>query len=208
MIKFLPERYSAVLEIGCGTGKFIGHLKEKASECWGIEQNKLSADEASVIADKMLIGFYQDVQEEVPNEHFDLIVCNDVLEHIENHEWFLKSLLTKLNDKGTLVLSVPNVRFLPNLFEILIQKDWRYRDAGILDQTHLRFFTKKSLSRTLQNAGWQIETIQGINRYGNNPLSPKRIVSYIGQILLGRDTAFLQFAVKAKKLTNTPVKNV
>ena len=150
-------------------------------------------------ADRILVGSFESVKEELPDCYFDLIICNDVIEHIEHHNLFLEQIKTKLSDNGSLIVSIPNVRFLPNLYELLVLKDWRYRKAGVLDQTHLRFFTRKSLVRTLENSGWHVEKISGINRYGNRILSLKRLVSYIGQVLLGFDTAFLQFSVRARK---------
>lgn len=200
MLALLPDDYSKVLEVGCGAGNFIKSLK-KSSESWGIEQNHDAAALAAKHMDQVFVGPYQSVSEKIPNNYFDLIICNDVIEHIEHYDSFLDDIKNKLSNNGALMISVPNVRFLPNLFELLVLKDWRYRNAGILDKTHLRFFTRKSLCRVLEELGWQIEIIQGINRYGNKPFGPKRIASYLGQLFLGADTAFMQFGVLARKLS-------
>lgn len=198
MTTFLPTNYSKVLEIGCGTGNFSSTLAHQ-SESWGVEQNIASAQSAKTRLDKVLTGYYDDVCHDIPDEYFDLLICNDVIEHINQYDAFLNDIKNKLSDDGVLVLSIPNVRFLPNLLELLFLKDWRYRDAGILDKTHLRFFTKKSLIRTLNQTGWTIEKIDGINRYGNKRYGLKRILSFLGQLLLGFDTAYLQFGVRARK---------
>ena len=196
MKAFLPQHYSKVLEIGCGEGNFSRTLDRKV-EYWGVEQNKASAEIAAESLHRLLLGTYQSVCDTIPDNYFDLIVCNDVIEHIEHYDQVLAHLKEKLTSDGSLLLSSPNVRFLPNLLALLVQKDWQYKDAGILDRTHLRFFTRKSLLRALENAGWTVETIQGINRYGNRVCSPKRIASYLGQLILGRDTAYMQFGVRA-----------
>ena len=198
MVAFLPANYSRALEIGCGAGTFIDALN-KGAERWGVEQDSAAAELAIKRADRILVGSFESVKEELPDCYFDLIICNDVIEHMEHPGLFLEQIKTKLSDNGSLIVSIPNVRFLPNLYELLVLKDWRYRKAGVLDQTHLRFFTRKSLVRTLENSDWHVEKISGINRYGNRILSLKRLVSYIGQVLLGFDTAFLQFAVRARK---------
>jgi len=198
MLAFLPDHYSKALEVGCGAGNFIKSLNG-GTESWGVEQDNAAAALAAQHMHKVLVGSYQSVSEQLPDGYFDLIICNDVIEHIEHYDKFLQEIKSKLSNNGALLISIPNVRFLPNLLELLLRKDWRYRDAGILDRTHLRFFTRKSLCRTLQELGWQITTIQGINRYGNRTFSPKRFLSYLGQALLGRDTAYMQFAVLACK---------
>jgi len=197
MQALLPNHYSKVLEVGCGAGSFIKSLS-KSTESWGVEQDSSIAAEAGEHLNKVLVGTYQSVYEDIPDNYFDLIICNDVIEHMEHSDKFLKGIHSKLAKGGALLLSIPNVRFLPNLFELIVLKDWRYRDAGILDRTHLRFFTRKSLLRTLEETGWRVEAFQGINRYGNRKLGLKRLLSYLCQPILGADTAYLQFAVRAR----------
>jgi len=199
MSAFLPDDYSKVLEIGCGVGNFAHNLSRK-NEYWGVEQDENSAQLAKRHIDHVLSGAYDIQRDQIPENYFDLIICNDVLEHIEHYGEFLEDLKCKLTKRGAIVMSVPNVRFLPNLFELMVMKDWRYREAGILDKTHLRFFTYKSLIRTLEHSGWSIDIIKGINRYGNKPFGPKRVVSYFGQIFFGSDTAYMQFAIRARKI--------
>ena len=64
---------------------------------------------------------------------------------------------------GVIVGSIPNVRYHKNLFNLLFAKDWEYMDWGILDRTHFRFFTEKSLRRSLSSAGFEVEDFRGIN---------------------------------------------
>ncbi len=198
MREFMPDTYSRVLEVGCGSGNFAKSFNVNV-ESWGVEPDAAAAAIASKHMTKVIVGSYESVCEDIAENYFDLIICNDVIEHIEHYDKFLTDIKNKLTHNGTLLMSIPNVRFLPNLFELLVLKDWRYREAGILDKTHLRFFTRKSLQRTLEELGWKIETIQGINRFGDRPYGPKRFLSYLGQAFLGTDTAYLQFAIRARK---------
>ena len=200
MKKVLPKTYSKVLEIGCGHGFFRDNLNTE-HEYWGVELDADAAQAAHGRLDKVLTGVYDSVQQDLPDAYFDLVICNDVIEHMDDYEKFLREIQTKLTKNANLVVSLPNVRFLPNLFELIVLKDWRYRGAGILDKTHLRFFTRKSIIRTLGQTGWSIETIQGVNRYGPHAWSPKRLISYLCQPILGRDTAFMQFAARARLKT-------
>jgi 2-polyprenyl-3-methyl-5-hydroxy-6-metoxy-1,4-benzoquinol methylase len=196
MQQFLPVSYSKVLEIGCGEGNFRNNL-EKQHEYWGVEQNPDAATKASTLLNKVIVGSYEDVSDQLPKQHFDLIICNDVIEHMENHIEFLIDLKQKLSRGGSLILSIPNVRYLSNINELLFSKDWRYRDAGILDLTHLRFFTKKSLLRVMQQTGWKVDKIKGVNRYGSGNGGPRLVLSYIMQLVYGLDSAYLQYAVRA-----------
>ena len=74
----LPKEYERVLEIGCAEGNFRANLKRKC-ECWGIEPVKAAAKIASQKLDKVLIGTYDDVFDELPEDFFDLVICNDVI---------------------------------------------------------------------------------------------------------------------------------
>jgi len=124
---------------------------------------------------------------------------------MQDHERFLVKLKTKMKDDGFLVGSVPNVRYVTNLFDLLVRRDWPYTSSGILDRTHLRFFTAKSLCRSLTQAGFTVETLEGINsvlRRPRKPMDAARAAAAIGLIAgtLGhaRDVRFAQFAFRAR----------
>ena len=205
MSLFLPDQYSKVLEIGCGQGVFRSNLNSTIEhEYWGIEMDSNTAALAEATLDKVLVGTFDDVSRHIPDNYFDLIICNDVLEHMEHHVAFLNDIKSKLSKNGNLVLSIPNVRYISNLCELVFQKDWRYRDSGILDSTHLRFFTKKSLTKVLIESGWTINKMKGINRYGHHRIGHKLLLSYVGQFIFGFDTAYLQYAVNLSFENDVP----
>ena len=141
---FLPTQYHKVLEIGCSYGTFRKNL-EQPNEYWGIEPNPAVAQEAGQYLDKVLTGLFEEVLDQLPDSYFDLVICNDVIEHMADPDWFLELIKSKMTANASLVGSIPNVRHISNLKALLIQKDWQYEDAGILDRTHLKFFTQKSL---------------------------------------------------------------
>ncbi|MBF8247490.1 MAG: hypothetical protein HW374_290 [Bacteroidetes bacterium] len=198
MLQFLPETYSRVLEIGCGEGNFLMQLRG-ANESWGVEPDKNSAEIASQKLTKVFAARYDQIAEEIPNDYFDLIICNDVIEHMNDHDWFFDSIRTKLRNSGSLVASLPNVRYVRNLFELLVLKDWRYQDSGILDRTHLRFFTKKSILRTLNEHGLLVEEIRGI-KWGNSLLN-RIVFGTISILSLGfySDVQYPQFGIRMRK---------
>jgi 2-polyprenyl-3-methyl-5-hydroxy-6-metoxy-1,4-benzoquinol methylase len=192
----LPPDYSRVLEIGCGEGKFRENLNA-AKEYWGVELVESAAKQAENVLDRVLTGSYQEVEELIPNQYFDLIVCNDVIEHMPDHDWFLQSIQQKLKKGGYVVASIPNVRYIKNLWELLVKKDWKYREQGILDRTHLRFFTRKSMIRTLKENGFIIEQMIGLNPYRpHNPFSWMRYL--IMMLVLGSDIRYLQYGFRLK----------
>jgi 2-polyprenyl-3-methyl-5-hydroxy-6-metoxy-1,4-benzoquinol methylase len=195
MTQFLPDKYHRVLEVGCGEGNFRSNLELK-HEYWGVEQDPRAASEANKKLDSVLVGEYQQVEADLPDNYFDLIICNDVIEHMEHHVDFMLNIKNKLAQGGSLVISIPNVRLLSNLNHILFARDWQYCEAGTLDRTHLRFFTKKSLTRLLNETHWRIELIKGINRYGGRYGGPRLILSYLAQLIYGFDCAYWQFAAR------------
>ena len=195
MTQFLPSEYSKVLEIGCNVGNFRQFLS-KPCQYWGIEPFEEAANIAKTKIDKILVGFYDNVIDEIPNNYFDLVIANDVIEHMEQPWNFLKSIKEKMTEKASLVLSIPNVRYFYNLKGLLLYKDWKYVDAGILDITHLRFFTEKSIIRLLNENGFEIEMIKGINSM--KIMKRHLLKHWFIQFIFGTDIKFLQFGVMAR----------
>jgi len=198
MIPLLPRQYSKVLEIGCGEGNFRENLK-LAHEFWGVEPNELSAIKAEKKMDKVLIGLYEDVCNEIPDNYFDLVVCNDVIEHMVDHDEFFQSIKNKIKVKGVLIASIPNVRYIKNLNELLVKKDWEYKSDGILDWTHLRFFTEKSLKRTISDNGFITEDFIGLNPYKRKGFGIRRFLYNVAIFWLGSDLRFMQFGVRIRR---------
>jgi 2-polyprenyl-3-methyl-5-hydroxy-6-metoxy-1,4-benzoquinol methylase len=198
MVSFLPEIYQRVLEIGCGTGNFKKLLKHN-TEIWGVELNTEAAKHVKSKYSRVLVGDYSSVSDTIPEGYFDLVICNDIIEHIDNSDAFLQSISTKMKRGGYIVASIPNVRFWKNLFNLLILKDWEYVNEGVLDRTHLRFFTKKSIKRLFINHHFNIEMIKGINVPTNTGYLISSIVALIS---LGyyADIRFLQYGLRAKKI--------
>jgi len=202
-VPFLSGGCDRVLEVGCGEGAFRTHFSPTC-EYWGIEPDEGAATVAASKLHTVLVGTYEEVAGRAPERYFDLVVSNDVIEHMVDPAGFLRAVGRHLRDGGRLVASVPNVRYVGNLKELLVAKDWRYREEGILDASHLRFFTERSLRRVLAETGWEILALEGIN-----PVSLRggswwnRVLGTVAHraafLLLGRDLEFLQFAVCARR---------
>ncbi len=169
MRAYLPGAPRRVLEVGCGEGGFSAGI-QGAAEKWGIEPNAAAAAVAATRLDRVLTGRFDDVTADLPRHYFDLVVCNDVIEHMDDHDRFLRDIQAHMTADGILVGSVPNMRNYKILFDLLFLKDWRYQDSGIMDRTHLRWFTQNALRRSIENAGFRVEILRGMN----GSLSPGR----------------------------------
>lgn len=163
--KFVPDNIKSILDVGCGMGDFLLYIKKQTgAETWGIELVDQIAKKAGDRVDHVYSGRVEDVLDKLDNAIFDCITFNDVLEHLLEPKEILELIKPKLSKNGLIIASIPNVRFFDNLFELIIKKDWRYEDAGILDHTHLRFFTKKSAIQTFEDAGYKVTEVHGINK--------------------------------------------
>jgi len=156
ILNLLPQYSEKVLEIGCGTGATLGWLKEigRCKETTGIELMDDYAQIAKMNADRIITADIEEDNISFPDEYFDLILCLDVLEHLKD-PWQVLEFIVKnwLIPGGILVVSLPNIRYRTILMDLLIRGHFQYQDIGILDRTHLRFFTKHSAISLIQSAG-------------------------------------------------------
>ena len=164
MLKFIDIRANRILEIGCGEGNFATNFTDV--EYWGVEPVTQHAKSAEKKGFKILNGLYEDVEDKIPNAYFDLIVCNDVIEHMIDPRLFLKNIRNKLAPLGKMIVSIPNLRNAYTLYNLLIKGDFKYEKAGVLDYTHLHLFTKKSFINMASECDWKIE------KYAPLPPSP------------------------------------
>lgn len=195
MLQFLPEDATCILDVGCGNGAFAEIIKERNhAEVWGIEYMESHGLEAKKKLDNVFIGKCENFIEDLPNNYFDIIYFNDVLEHLVDPYWVLKNIKKKLSKKGKIISSLPNVRFYRSFMKVLISKDWKYEDYGIMDRTHLRFFTKKSIRRMYEELGFEVLIHVGINR----SKSIKPYLFYLLTFFTQLDMQYLQYASVVK----------
>ncbi len=203
MLQFVPGQARTTLEIGCANGRFSTSLKRRQNcEAWGIELNADAAAIAALTLDKVLSGDVFEILDGLPDDYFDCVICNDILEHLPVPERVLQGLKRKLASKGVIVASIPNMRYLPVLYELLISRDWKYRDSGVLDRTHLRFFTAKSMDKLFVSSGYKLLQIKGL-RIQTRPFYTL-IFTLIYLLSLGfyGDTRYIQYACVAGKASD------
>ncbi|GAA4419015.1 methyltransferase domain-containing protein [Acidovorax lacteus] len=156
-----------VLDLGCGTGALGRWLLQKARQVTvdGVTLSEAEAEIASASYGRLVVGDLEtlDLLQTFAGTRYDAIVCADVLEHLKQPEQVLQACRSLLQPTGQLLISVPNAGYCGLVAELL-DGDFRYRDEGLLDRTHLRFFTRLSLTRFLREHGWALETLDCIQR--------------------------------------------
>jgi 2-polyprenyl-3-methyl-5-hydroxy-6-metoxy-1,4-benzoquinol methylase len=198
-----------VLDVGCGSGRFGRLVKqERRAEVWGVEPSLRACREAEECLDRVVNAEFSESLT-LPKRAFDAVVFNDVLEHMINPWGILQFTQQLLTEKGVVLASIPNIRHFPTLWRLVVRKEWRYEDAGTLDQTHLRFFTRKTVEELFAASGYQITSITGINAHFNNVSGDGRLWHYfklLNALTLGylNDTSFLQYAVLARPQSARP----
>ncbi len=179
-----------VLEVGCGTGTTGEALKRlgKAIQVVGIEREPAAAQAAANRLDEVL---RQDVEDEglsLPSEHFDCLIAGDVLEHLRDPWAVVRRLRLCLKPGGRFIASVPNVRNWRILRDLVLGGRWEYGPSGILDGTHMRFFTKRSLPSLFAPGHFVLERI--VPRF---TLLPRSKSSLANRATLGLFEEFLTF---------------
>lgn len=145
MLGYIPKIVRKILDAGCGAGLFGEQIKQKLNvEIWGVEIDEKAASLAKNKIDKLLVGDICNLLGELPDRYFDCIVFNDLLEHLLDPFTVLNKIKSKLTKDGVIVCSIPNIRYFKILKELLVKKQWKYQDSGILDKSHLRFLLKKA----------------------------------------------------------------
>lgn len=171
MLKYVPKGVKTTLEFGCGFGGFSALLKRDLGvEAWAVEIDKAAANEAAKKLDRIINADALESLSEIPDDYFDCILFLDTLEHLTDPYSVLVALKRKVTSQGVVITSIPNVRYYRNYIDFAIRGNWDYKDAGILDKTHLRFFTYKSILKTFDNLGFDVLLMEGIHATRNKKL--------------------------------------
>jgi 2-polyprenyl-3-methyl-5-hydroxy-6-metoxy-1,4-benzoquinol methylase len=169
-----------ILDVGCGPGWVAAELRRRGHHVAGVD---VVADEA--IAERTDRFFLADVEGGLPDEvgdGYDVVIAADVIEHVRNPDELLADLAGRMDPFGTIIASVPNfghwyprLRTMAGLFD--------YDQRGILDRTHVRFFTRRSFRRTLANTGLVTTT----ESYAGLPLDVLGVEGALGNVVAAGD---------------------
>jgi len=146
-----------LFDVGAAHGYLAGALRSQGFQVTGIEADPVLGKEAANHCDEFLL---LDLDEPLPsfNEPYDVMVFGDVLEHLKDPASVLREFVGNLRDDGTVIVSLPNVANIYVRLNLLFGR-FDYQDRGLLDRTHLHFFTRKSFRRFMSEAGLEINQL-------------------------------------------------
>ncbi|MBI3772166.1 MAG: methyltransferase domain-containing protein [Gammaproteobacteria bacterium] len=206
ILQLVPTSAVRVLDVGCGAGVLGATIKSRQSaEVHGVELMSDAANKAAGSLDRVWNLPIESALPELADGYYDCIIAADVLEHVIDPWATLTALKEKLSPDGKMVVSLPNVQNW-EVVSSLLEGKWDYRSEGILDRTHLHFFTRKSVEELFWNAGLCIAhmgtTISG-------PSLPNNFAKFLQKCglmvdSLERDAETFQFLVVAEKPKHAP----
>lgn len=155
LVQWIPEG-STVLELGPASGYFTRYLKESLG-CVvdAVELDATMAVDARQWCRQLIVGNLESLvlDEHLPKAAYDIILIADVLEHLRDPALLLQRLCTLIKPEGACLVSIPNIAY-GGVIASLLQGEFTYRSEGLLDRTHLRFFTQQSFASLLTETGW------------------------------------------------------
>jgi 2-polyprenyl-3-methyl-5-hydroxy-6-metoxy-1,4-benzoquinol methylase len=209
----LTGRDRRVLELGPANGHMTAVLRDRGCTVVGIEYDAAMAAEAEPHAERMIVGDLDalDFEAELGDDRFDVIVAADVLEHLRDPLTLLQRLRPFLTPDGSIVVSLPNVAH-GSVRLALLEGHFDYRDTGLLDRTHLRFFTRDNIDALFDEAELAVAEIHRVRLdvdLGEVPFDSGVIPDGVRE-LLDRDpeSRTYQFVIKAVPLAAEGLREV
>lgn len=175
----VPVNAKRILDIGCGTGRLGEGLKQKRHcHVTGVELDTLSATRAAERIDLVIQKDLEATDFDFQDHQFDCVICADILEHLREPRILLEKIRRWLEPDGSLILSIPNVRH-HSVITSLLAGNWTYESAGLLDNDHVRFFTRREIEKLLFRTGFNVNQIQAVWGPGDqgliNSQAPKQV---------------------------------
>lgn len=161
ILPLLPAHADRILEIGCAEGATLRWVRDRLKSSWigGVELFEDAAGKARTRIDWVAQGDIEKMDLPFEEASMDLILCLDVLEHL----WDPWSVVTRLSGLlkpgGALVISIPNVLHHSVMVPLILRGRFDYRDEGVLDKTHIRFFTKATAVELAESGGLSVDMV-------------------------------------------------
>ncbi len=158
VLRMVPDESTRYLEVGCAKGKLGSAIKDRnpGSYYVGIELFEEVGQLAKDVLDKVFISDVEKFDWSLlSGEQFDCIIFADVLEHLIDPARVIKLATALLSPNGNIICCLPNVAHW-SIISGLIRGEWEYSDNGLLDRTHLRFFTLQTFEKLLKEIGFEV----------------------------------------------------
>jgi 2-polyprenyl-3-methyl-5-hydroxy-6-metoxy-1,4-benzoquinol methylase len=173
----MEERPSAVLDIGCGRGEFLGRLPASLRRS-GID---------SLPPEEVLPGIdyvQSDIAQGLPwdDAQFDAVFAGEIIEHLLDTMAFLEDCRRVLRPMGVLVLTTPNLAYWRNLLQWMRQQQFFFVDYRLGETGHVRYFAPRTLRAVLVEAGFRVEKLFSV---GDLPTSRNAVLRGIGDVVGG-----------------------
>ncbi len=205
ILALIPPSSRWVLDVGCAAGEMGRQLKAQRPgvQVVGIEKEERALERARDNLD-VVIPTNMDMFEALPYpaEFFDCITCGDILEHLRDPELVLAKLLAYLKPNGTLVCSIPNIRHQSVLLDLLVNGRWQYQDEGLLDRTHIHFFTLAEIQAMMNRLGLKISKMSATQSPVENAMEPilKAVGALGGDVgAMRQESRIMQYIFQASR---------
>lgn len=210
LLTFVGEE-KKVLEVGCAMGFQTRAMNEiQRCQVTGIEIDSDAANHARPYCEDLIVGDIEtmDVSQLLHNRQFDVITFADVLEHLKNPTATLHKIRPFLREGGYVLASIPNIVHTAVIYE-MARGLFQYRSLGLLDDTHIHFFTRQSIYDTFEKAGYLVVALErnyapaSETEFKTNPETDedRQFLNYIKQRNSEAET--YQFIVKAIPMDDT-----
>ncbi len=150
----------SILELGCALGGNLMHIRwlNRSASLTAVELDASAAKIAKNYGDVSVMDV-EKIDFDALNGKFDYVIAGDLIEHLRDPWGLIKNLAKVLKPNGKVIVSIPNVAHVSNIYNLLNCR-WDYEDEGLLDRTHLRFFTRETMVAMFEEAGFSIEACE------------------------------------------------